>query len=148
MRSRTPLHFAAQNRRKECVELLLRVGADKDAKDMHSRTQLHCAAQNRRKECVELRLRVGADNNKKDMHSRTPLHGEAQNENKECVELLQRPYADPSVRTVPHPSWSWIRGNATPAELAGSHEHVSLLAQAKLRAQLATLIAASARSEP
>jgi ankyrin repeat protein len=92
----TPLHHAARNGRKECVELLLRAGADKHAK--WDATPLHYAAREGHKECVELLLRAGADKDAKKKDGWTPLHLAAQNGHKECVELLLRAGADKDAK--------------------------------------------------
>jgi hypothetical protein len=81
------------------------------------------------------------------MHSKTALRCAAQNDNLERLKLLLRADADPSVRTTPHPTWTWLRSNARPAEHVESHELKNLQAKTKLFEKLALIIAASARGE-
>lgn len=70
-----PLHTAAWERRLDGVELLLRVGAQVDPRDVDGRTPLHRAlARPAGVELVEALLRGGADPNAADGEGARPLH--------------------------------------------------------------------------
>lgn len=56
----TALHFAAEKGHVECVELLLREGAEVDARSLTGSTPLHLAAERGRKECMTLLLSARA----------------------------------------------------------------------------------------
>jgi hypothetical protein len=68
----TPLHVAVANGRREIVPLLLRQGADVNARTIRSVTPLHKAVEY--PELIDLFVDAGADVNAKDSFARTPLH--------------------------------------------------------------------------
>jgi hypothetical protein len=80
--------FAAQEGRDKCVELLLKAGADKDAKTQEGCTALIFALQNGHNKTVELLLTAGADNDVKTQRGSTALIMSAQNGHGKCLELL------------------------------------------------------------
>lgn len=61
-KSATPLHFAAQAKSVECIQLLLRRGANVNA-GIEKRSALHVAVEKRALKCVEALLRNGANPN-------------------------------------------------------------------------------------
>jgi ankyrin repeat protein len=56
----TPLHQAAFNGRVEVIPVLVQMGVDKDAKDVHGATPLHAAAGNGQVEAVKALAQMGA----------------------------------------------------------------------------------------
>lgn len=56
-----PLHVAAWHRRKKIAELLLKNGADANARGDHGRTPLHYAVENNAKAVIDLLIKHGAD---------------------------------------------------------------------------------------
>ena len=69
--------------------LLLRVGADVNARMKGGATRLHVAACRESPRVVSILLKAGADVNAKDDNGRTPLHGAAGgNTNPEVISLL------------------------------------------------------------
>ena len=101
IRSRTPLHRAAQsNENPAVVEALLAGGADPMARDSSGYTPLHGAAQsNENPAVVEALLAAGADLMARDSRGQTPLHWAARNnENPAVVEALLAAGADLETR--------------------------------------------------
>jgi len=70
----TALHRAVERGQEEVAALLLRRGADVDARDRHGRTPLHLAVERKELAMVELLIAGGADVNARDRGGRTPLY--------------------------------------------------------------------------
>jgi ankyrin repeat protein len=85
--------------RADLVELLLKHGADPNARDAQGGTPLYYAA---RDGCVEvvriLLLRQGADLNARDAEGNTPLHRAAANCRYTLAQLLIQHGADPNAK--------------------------------------------------
>ncbi len=108
----TPLHEAANHGRKEIAELLLKAGADVNAKDVGGYTPLVLAVASNRREVVELLLASKADPNAKQRSDGdTPLHFAVRDGRRELVELLLANQADPNERN---------KAGQTPLDMAKS----------------------------
>jgi ankyrin repeat protein len=90
--------------RRECLECLLRFGADIDASDVEGRSTIHVAAGNPRQEgaeAVRMLIEMGADANALTRGGSTPLHvaaGQFRAKGREVVIVLLESGADPSIR--------------------------------------------------
>ena len=58
----------------DCLDLLIRSGADFDIPDKSGRTPLHYASGNANHQCTLSLVAMGSNVNHVDMHSCTPLH--------------------------------------------------------------------------
>ncbi|KAL4875539.1 ankyrin repeat-containing domain protein [Aspergillus karnatakaensis] len=72
-RGRTPLHWAAANRRDEVVKMLLANGAPLESADMYGDTPLQTAIRKRRRKAVDRLIQQGANVNHQNKQGRTPL---------------------------------------------------------------------------
>ncbi len=95
---KTPVHYAVTYKQSECLELLLRHGADINAADYTGMTPLHVAAMLGRKEEAEWLLEQGAELEPRDIFGDTPLMTAAIFGNGHIVELLWRRGADIHAR--------------------------------------------------
>jgi ankyrin repeat protein len=68
----TPLHSAAAGRHEDVARLLIKAGADVNARQRHGYTPLHSAAQNGDVELVDRLLHAGADPSARTDDGRTP----------------------------------------------------------------------------
>jgi ankyrin repeat protein len=103
--TRTPLHCAAAWRDRALAELLLRKGADVNARTAAGATPLHGGE----KEIAEFLIARGADVNARDKDGKTPLHVAAGNGRTAVVELLIAKGADINAKTTgPLPSGCFV----------------------------------------
>ena len=85
----TPLHLATQHNRHNIVELLLKFGADPNAKDNDDMTPLFFTSQSARSRAVvKLLLARGARVDVRNKNRQTPLHVASQHVNHNNMELL------------------------------------------------------------
>lgn len=99
----TPLMFAAQsNPNPEVIRVLLKAGADINAKHQDGSTMLDAAAAaNRNPEIIEVLVKAGAEVNAKDDNGKTPLMCAAQyNRNPEVITALLKVGADVNKKTA------------------------------------------------
>ncbi len=94
----TPLHEAANRGNKAIAELLLKAGADVNARDRGGSTPLYRAVANKHLETAEFLLTNHADPNAKDNSGQTPLHDAVLNRTQDLAELLLANKADPNER--------------------------------------------------
>jgi ankyrin repeat protein len=88
----TPLDYAAQNNRKDVVELLIDKGADVKARNSYGDTALNFAATSGAKDVVELLIDKGADVNNQDAPplNETPLASAQKEGYTDIVALLRQ----------------------------------------------------------
>ncbi|MBW2046754.1 MAG: ankyrin repeat domain-containing protein, partial [Deltaproteobacteria bacterium] len=98
--SYTPLYYAAQNKERQAVSLLIANGADVNAKNDQGQTPLHQAAEKGFPEIAKLLIANGADINAKNNDGQTPLDIAVSRNRKEIVELLIAKGADVSLHTA------------------------------------------------
>ncbi|XP_054285312.1 cortactin-binding protein 2-like [Macrosteles quadrilineatus] len=91
----SPLHFACQYNHYDVVDLLLKAGISKDARNKVDRTPLHVTSQEGHVKILKLLLDYGVDVDATDMLKMTALHWAAENGHLECVRLLLEHGADP-----------------------------------------------------
>ncbi|NXY39497.1 ASB13 protein, partial [Pomatorhinus ruficollis] len=72
---------------RECVQLLIEVGANLEAHDCHFGTPLHVACAREHLDCAKLLLQAGANVNAAKLHE-TALHHAAKVKNVDLVEML------------------------------------------------------------
>jgi ankyrin repeat protein len=107
----TPLLEAAQRDSKGIAEVLLKAGADVNAKADDGWTPLHMAVSRKQREVAELLLANHANPNAKMKDGQTPLHFAVQSGQRELAELLLANKADPNERN---------KSGQTPLDLAKS----------------------------
>lgn len=83
--NQTPLHLAAYYNRTEAAKLLLKNGANIEARNVYNLTPLHFAAKNNSTEVAKLLLERGAEIEAKNSHNAAPLHGAALNNSTEVA---------------------------------------------------------------
>ncbi|XP_055903474.1 transient receptor potential channel pyrexia [Eupeodes corollae] len=107
---RSALHFAIDRNAVECVETLLKYGANPNTPQVYTETPLHTACALGNTKCVELLLAHGADVRPQFGEGKlTALHLAAENDYVECVRLLLENGADVNCRNA---------GYQTPLHLA------------------------------
>ncbi len=105
----TALHNAAGCHELEILRLLLRHGANLEARDSQGLTPLHYATLANTMEPLRLLLEAGANPHARDKKGRTPLFYGVQYECPECAELLLEAGAEPDAAT---------KENASPLAMA------------------------------
>jgi len=86
----TPLHSACAISNYDIAEILIKNGANVNAKQMQNVTPLHSAAHNGQSKLVNLLIENGADINSKMENGQTPLFMATEKEFKETIELLKK----------------------------------------------------------
>ncbi|CAE7189442.1 secG, partial [Symbiodinium microadriaticum] len=86
----TPLHKAAYKGHAVCVDLLLKVGAEKEATEMFGQTPLHEAACNGRADRVDLLLKAGAEKDSQDNFGYTALDSAKLQHHEACISPLEK----------------------------------------------------------
>ncbi len=94
---RTALHIAAKNSLVDIAALLIKYGADVDAKDFGGCTALHWAAINGDLPFIKLLLESGAAINVQDLADSTPLHETLRHGQSEALKFLLEKGADPEL---------------------------------------------------
>ena len=92
----TALHQAAINDKPDCVEILLRFGANINATNICGETALHNASYLSRPNCVWILCKMGANVNVTNKFNETPLHIASQCCCYKCMKILLGAGADPS----------------------------------------------------
>ncbi|XP_048250518.1 serine/threonine-protein phosphatase 6 regulatory ankyrin repeat subunit A-like [Haliotis rufescens] len=96
----TPLHGASMCGSKECVDMLLKAGADVKVQNKTGDTPLHEASGCGSQKCVDMLLKAGAGVNVENTTGNTPLHGASKRGSKECVDMLLKAGADVNVQNT------------------------------------------------
>ncbi|OMO50038.1 Major sperm protein [Corchorus capsularis] len=87
---RTPLHLAVSKGNIECAKMLLKSGADENAKSNDGRTALYRAAANGNRRMVEILIEMDADPTIQDDHGRSALDVAREKGHEEMVEIMER----------------------------------------------------------
>jgi len=90
----SPLHFAAQQRHGDCLQLLLQYGVDVEQRDQYRHTALHFAALNGFVEVAQLLIDAGADLAALDINGNTPEQVALDEGEEEVAELLRSAVQD------------------------------------------------------
>ncbi|XP_059216048.1 transient receptor potential channel pyrexia [Stomoxys calcitrans] len=103
LEKRSALHFAIDRNAVDCVETLLKYGADPNTPQVYTETPLHTACALGFTKCVELLLNYGADVRSQFGEGKlTALHLAAENDYVDCVRLLLEHKADVNCRNASH----------------------------------------------
>ncbi|XP_063079609.1 ankyrin repeat and SOCS box protein 2-like isoform X2 [Engraulis encrasicolus] len=95
----TPLLLAVHRKQVDCVECLLRAGADPNLADKHEETPIYVACMKDCEQIVELLLRFGASPTRTTLNGLTPLHEAAAYRNLTIVQRLVRAKAQVNARS-------------------------------------------------
>ncbi|EDQ86259.1 uncharacterized protein MONBRDRAFT_11038 [Monosiga brevicollis MX1] len=98
MDNKTPLHYACDSGHDNVVEMLLKHGADANAKDKDNKTPLYYACRNCHDNVVGMLLKHGADANAKDNDNKTRLHYACDSGHDNLVEMLLKHGADANAK--------------------------------------------------
>lgn len=90
----SPLIWAALGGAADCMELLIKAGADINFQDEMGNTALHAAAACGFADCVQVLIQAGADVNKQTQNGLTPLHFSMTYDAADCMKLLIKAGAD------------------------------------------------------
>ena len=90
----TPVSAAARNGHTECVQLLIKAGADVNAYFDGTSTTLMAASENGSDQCIDMLLKAGADVNEVSSAGQTALINAASNGSEASIDLLVRAGAD------------------------------------------------------
>ena len=95
----SPLIYAALGGAADCMEPLIKAGADVNFQDEMGNTALHAAAAHGFADCVQVLIKAGADVRKKTKTGFTPLHFTMKYDAADCMELLIKAGADINTAT-------------------------------------------------
>ena len=98
----TALHHASINDKPDCVEILLKNGANINATNICGETALHNASYLSRPNCLWILCKMGANVNVTNKFDETPLHIASQCSSHRCMEVLLGAGADPSSALPSH----------------------------------------------
>jgi len=122
------LHWAAMNDYPNLAELLLKKGADPNAKDAMDKSPLHWAALHNHSAVAKLLLDKGANVDAKDNYDRTPLFYTVLHYKLAVAELLLSNGADPNIKDLNYMSAydaafepDYVIGHAKMADLFKAH---------------------------
>ncbi|PTD06357.1 Vegetative incompatibility protein HET-E-1 [Fusarium culmorum] len=107
IKGQTPLALAAINGRLETTKLLLKNGADIEARDKDEQTPLACAVMKGNVEVVEVLLEEGADIEVRDVDGRSPLALAAMDGSESIVKLLLEKDANVNSRDLKRVTALW-----------------------------------------
>ena len=93
----TALHVASQEGKTDCVEMLLKSGANINSTNNGGVTALHCASVWGRSDCIEILLKNGANINATDISGWTALQMASSGGKPDCVEILLKFGADSTL---------------------------------------------------
>ena len=85
----TPLHCASENGHAGMAEVLIKAGADLNAKDRDGRTPLHDASEKGQAGTAEVLIKAGADLNAKDNKGHTALWWAVNEDHTQTAALLR-----------------------------------------------------------
>ncbi|XP_072043710.1 uncharacterized protein [Amphiura filiformis] len=101
MEGQTALHLASRLRHDKVCEILLKAGADVDAKVTEGqKTALHLASISGRDKVCEILLKAGADVHAKDMEGQTALHLASRLRHDKVCEILLKAGADVDAKVT------------------------------------------------
>jgi ankyrin repeat protein len=127
---KTPLHIAAAEGRVDVAELLVKHGADVNARNNNNSTPLHLAAN---AGVAELLIRHGAEVNVRDKDGFTPLHWAADKGHLDVARLLLEMGADPNIID---------KENKTPLDIAREkgHENVARVIEELVKSKTLSIL--------